>query len=73
MNILVTGSKGQLGSELHNIVKTGKAEIGPISKGYKDCNFIWTDIETLDICKLENVKRFCCTNQVDIIILLHSY
>ena len=28
MKILITGSNGQLGNELQNIITTGKAEIG---------------------------------------------
>ena len=32
MKILITGSNGQLGSELQDIIKTGKAQIGVVSE-----------------------------------------
>ena len=32
IKILITGSNGQLGNELQSIIRSGKAEIGVISK-----------------------------------------
>ena len=32
MKIVITGANGQLGKELQKIIRTGKAEIGEISK-----------------------------------------
>ena len=36
MKILITGCKGQLGNELQDIIKSGKAEIGEVSKIIKE-------------------------------------
>ncbi len=36
MKILITGSKGQLGNELLDIIKSGKAEIGEVSETIKN-------------------------------------
>lgn len=57
MKILITGSKGQLGNELQNIIKTGESEIGVISEELKNSEVIALDVEDLDITKLEQVKK----------------
>ena len=44
MNILVTGSKGQLGSEIKDL-----------SNNYKDFNFFFKDLPELDISKKEDL------------------
>ncbi|MGB5791749.1 sugar nucleotide-binding protein, partial [Poseidonibacter sp.] len=50
LNILVTGSKGQVGSELREL-----------SNDY-DYNFFFTTREDLDITNSEDIKSFCKTN-----------
>ncbi len=40
MKILITGSKGQLGSELQNIIKSGRAEIGEVSDVIKESGLV---------------------------------
>lgn len=52
MNVLVTGSKGQLASCIKDI-----------DKQYKDLNFIYTDYQELDICDLKQVDSFFKSNQ----------
>jgi len=52
MNVLVTGSKGQLASCIKDI-----------DKQYKDLNFIYTDYQELDICDLNQVNAFFKSNQ----------
>lgn len=68
MNILVTGSGGQLGSEISGIIKTGRAEIGPVSHQYKTYKIFETDVSDLDICDLKTVRNFCQDNKIDLII-----
>ena len=60
-NILVTGSNGQLGSEIREL-----------SIEYKD-HFFFTDKETLDITNEEELKDFIVTNTIDIIINCAAY
>ncbi|HEY9113151.1 MAG TPA: dTDP-4-dehydrorhamnose reductase [Bacteroidales bacterium] len=55
--ILVTGSKGQLGSEIRKLEKV-----------YPGFNFTYTDIEELDITKPGEVEAFFTQNQIDICI-----
>lgn len=56
MKILITGSKGQLGNELINIINSGTAEIGTVSEKIKQAEIIALDVEELDITNLEMVK-----------------
>ena len=62
MSILITGSKGQLGSE-----------IKAIHEQYQDVEFIFADIEELDITNLEAVLKFCSANTVTGIINCAAY
>ena len=68
MNILLTGSKGQLGNEISSIIKSGKAEIGAVSNEYKAYKLFQTDVSELDICSLNDVRSFCKENKIDLII-----
>ena len=60
-NILVTGSNGQVGSELQTI-----------SKDY-DYNFFFTTRETLDISNKDDIKNFCESNNINTIINCAGY
>lgn len=62
LNILITGSNGQLGSE-----------IKLASDRYPFYNFIFTDIAELDITNAERVDRFFEENNIDIIINCAAY
>lgn len=61
-NILVTGGKGQLGSELK--------EIAP---NYKDYNFLFTDVKDLDITNYTAVAAFIESNNINVIINCAAY
>lgn len=61
-NILVTGSNGQLGSEIR--------ALAPKHPTY---NFIFTDVEELDICNHIAVKQFIATNNINVIINCAAY
>jgi len=60
--ILVTGANGQLGSE----IKT-------ISNEFNFFNFIFTDINELDITNVPNLKKFFNNNKVNYIINCAAY
>ena len=57
LNILVTGSNGQLGSELKEI-----------SSSFPLYNFIFTDVKELDITDPESVGSFLRENETDAVI-----
>jgi dTDP-4-dehydrorhamnose reductase len=62
LNILVTGSNGQLGSELR-----------AIAGNYPYFSFIFTDLEELDVTDSEQVEHFIEANEPDVIINCAAY
>jgi len=61
-NILVTGSKGQLGSELKDF-----------ESEFKQYSFYFTDFDSLDITDHGKVKSYCIENEIEIIINCAAY
>ena len=61
-NILVTGSYGQLGNELHELAGQGLPY-----------HFIWTDVDTLDITDKEALRNFIKKNPIDLLINCAAY
>lgn len=61
-NILITGSNGQLGSE-----------IKAISSKFSDYNFIFTDVDELDLTNSKDVEVFFTTNDIAICINCAAY
>jgi dTDP-4-dehydrorhamnose reductase len=61
-NILVTGSKGQLGNEIQKLATS-----------YPFCKFIFTDVEELDITDVEQIDNFFNKNKIDFIINCAAY
>lgn len=61
-NILITGSKGQLGSEIE-----------AISNLYSDYNFIFTDVDELDLTNESAVKDFFNTNEISCCVNCAAY
>jgi dTDP-4-dehydrorhamnose reductase len=62
MNILVTGSQGQLGSELQDL-----------AKDYPKYTFFFTDIKELDITNEDQIARFVKSNKIETIINCAAY
>lgn len=62
MTILVTGSKGQLGSELQ-----------ALHQQYKNYNWLFTDKEELDITDEKTVEEFFAQHKIDWIINAAAY
>lgn len=60
-NILVTGSNGQVGSEIKEL-----------SSNYS-YNFFFTDRSDIDITNKDNIKDFCQTNNINVIINCAAY
>lgn len=68
MKILITGAKGQLGSELTSILKSKKSEIGAISPLYDKCEIVAADADTLDITDALKVNSFLEDFAPDVVI-----
>jgi len=62
MNILVTGSNGQLGSEINDI-----------SVNYKNFRFFYRDLPTLDICNSDQLAIFFTENKINTVINCAAY
>ncbi|MEI6124766.1 MAG: dTDP-4-dehydrorhamnose reductase [Bacteroidota bacterium] len=62
MNILVTGSNGQLGSE-----------IKVLSEQFSQHHYFFTDIEELDICDSIAVENYIYENKINLIINCAAY
>ena len=62
MNILVTGSKGQLGSE-----------INALSHNYKNFNFFFTDVAELDITNKQAIQKYVVDHNIEVIVNCAAY
>ncbi len=62
MNILVTGSQGQLGRELQEL-----------EKAYPNYTFFFTDIQELDITNEDQIGKFIKAHQIDTVINCAAY
>ena len=62
MNILVTGCKGQLGTELQKIATSGTRY-----------HWLFTDIDTLDICNKDAVDNYFAAHQINACINCAAY
>lgn len=73
MRILLTGSKGQLGSQIINILKKGESELGKIHEQYKNVEIKDVGREEMDISSLDNVKEVINEFKPDIVINPAAY
>jgi dTDP-4-dehydrorhamnose reductase len=62
MNILVTGSNGQLGSEIKDLVTN-----------YKDFNFFFMDLPELNICNADALDIFILNKKINAVINCAAY
>ena len=60
-NILVTGSMGQLGSEIRELASK------------YSYNFFFTDRNNIDITSKDDIRKFCQTNSINVIINCAAY
>ena len=66
--ILITGSKGQLGTEIQKQLRLGHSEIGSIPESLKHADAVPIDLDTLDLSKLSEVKEYVRNVNPDLII-----
>ena len=62
MNILVTGSSGQLGSEIKDL-----------AANYKNFNFFFMDLPELDICNGDTLSAFILNQKINTVINCAAY
>jgi len=68
MKILITGSNGQLGSELRKIIKAGRSELGIIPDNIRNARLLCVDIDDVNIEDMEAVKAMVDSFAPDVII-----
>ena len=73
MKVLVTGSNGQLGSELKKILNYKASELGEIPETFKDVCDDCIDVGELDITDKEAVMAYVENSNPDIIINCAAY
>ncbi|EQB90259.1 dTDP-4-dehydrorhamnose reductase [Clostridium punense] len=73
MKILITGAKGQLGTQLIEILSRGKSELGPVPKEVKNCEIIPCGVEELDITDLKAVKELFHKKKPEVVINCAAY
>ncbi len=73
MKILITGAKGQLGSELEKVLTEKKCSIGAIGKDYDNCDYLTLGSTDLDITDFEKAKEILEVNKPDIVINCAAY
>jgi dTDP-4-dehydrorhamnose reductase len=73
MKLLITGDKGQLGTELKRVLSRGYSELGNIPAGLKDSLVTGVDIDDLDIANQDAVSVFARTHKPDLIINCAAY
>ncbi len=73
-NILVTGSNGQVGSEIKELAKVANSgcEVNFPRKDYS-YNFFFTDRSNIDITSKDSIKEYCQTNNINVIINCAAY
>lgn len=73
MNVLITGSRGQLGSELCRCIERKKSEIAPLGKEWSATSIRAVDIDELDISDINIVRYFIKENCFDLVINCAAY
>lgn len=73
MKIIITGCKGQLGTELQKQLRLGHSEIGPIPERLRNAIVIPVDLPELDISSYKAVDEFIRRQRPDLIINCAAY
>ena len=73
MKIIVTGCKGQLGTEIIKQLREGRSEIGPIPEKLQSATVIPVDLPELDISNYKMVDDFIRRQRPDVIINCAAY
>ena len=67
MDILITGGRGQLGTELKKILECGRSELGEIPCELQAARCICVDADELDIADAASVEDFFSQNHFDLV------
>jgi dTDP-4-dehydrorhamnose reductase len=73
MRILITGSQGQLGSELRRIITNGASELGVLYAIYNDVELLAVDVDELDITDSDAVDAYFETHRPNLVFNCAAY
>ncbi|WP_160674318.1 dTDP-4-dehydrorhamnose reductase [Clostridium sp. C8-1-8] len=73
MKILITGAKGQLGTQIINIIKSGKSELGNVPSEVVASEIIGIDVQELDITNLEATRDYIGAIKPDVVVNCAAY
>ncbi|MFL0268942.1 dTDP-4-dehydrorhamnose reductase [Candidatus Clostridium radicumherbarum] len=73
MKILITGSKGQLGTQITNIINAKESELGKINTVYNDALVKGIDLDELDVADLNDVRRIILDFAPNLVINCAAY
>ena len=73
MRILITGSLGQLGSELKRIITSGTSELGVLPATYHDVKLLMVDVDDLDITDKESVDAYFTEHRPSLVFNCAAY
>ncbi len=68
MKVLITGCKGQLGTEIIKQLQLGKSEIGPLPECLQGADIVALDLPEVDISKLESTLAYIEEVKPDVVI-----
>lgn len=73
MKILITGGKGQLGTEILTCLKNGKTELGGLQEILLNSKYLAIDVDELDITNLIALDNLMLQEKYDVIINCAAY
>lgn len=68
MKILITGANGQLGSELQDMLASGRAEIGLLPSDYDNVEIKAVDRDSMDLTDFVQLRKMLAYFQPDLIV-----
>jgi dTDP-4-dehydrorhamnose reductase len=73
MKVLITGARGQVGSQLIDVISKGKSELGDIPGIFRNVEIIAAGSKELDISDFNKVKSFIESTKPNVIINAAAY
>ena len=73
MKILITGSKGQLGTQIKKMLENMNSELGVIDKAYKQAEVVGVDVDVLDITNLQALRKYVNDINPNVVINCAAY
>lgn len=73
MKILITGAKGQLGTQIIKMLNNMNSELGLINSAYNSAEITGIDVDQLDITDINAVKEYVITLKPQVIINCAAY